>query len=431
MKTTIPLFSIVLAFLSVTISPQVRATCQDACLTGNNTVQGDDALISLTFGTDNTAIGYQTLGLNTIGNSNTASGSDALAANSTGNDNTAMGFQALYHNTTGSYNTANGALALNLNTFGEFNTAIGFAALQSNTTGTWNTADGEGALESNTTGTSNTATGLGALEGNTIGDGNTATGLLALNRNISGNRNTANGVDALAINTTGSHNTAIGNKALGHNVSGHNNIAIGDLAAIHLTGGDNNIDVGNVGTRGDESGVIRIGTDGTHTSTFVAGIRGVTTGVADAIPVLIDSQGQLGTMSSSERFKTDIQPMDETSEALFALEPVTFHYKSDNKNTPQFGLIAEQVAKVNPELVVRDKSGKIYTVRYESVNAMLLNEFLKEHKAFVEEQRKVQEQGATIARLEQQIEALTIGLQKVSEQLELSKSAPQTVLNNR
>jgi hypothetical protein len=163
---------------------------------------------------------------------------------------------------------------------------------------------------------------------------------------------------------------------------------------------------------------ICIGADNESTdrATFIAGIREVTTGIADAIPVVIDSAGQFGTPSSSQRFKNEIKPMDKASEAILAFKPVTFHYKSDNANTPQFGLIAEEVAKVDPALVVRDKEGKPYTVRYDAVNVMLLNEFLKEH-------RKVEQ-------LEKQIGKLTAGLQKVSAQIELSKRAPQTVLNN-
>src|SRR4029453_13862047 len=160
-----------------------------------------------------------------------------------------------------------------------------------------------------------------------------------------------------------------------------------------------------------------------HTRAFIAGIRGVTTGNMDAVPVIIDSAGQLGTMSSSRRYKKEIKPMDKASEAILALKPVTFRYKNAKKDAPQFGLIAEEVAAVNPDLVVHDKNGEIYTVRYDAVNAMLLNEFLKEY-------RHVQEQDATIARLQKQIQALTAGLQKVSAQLELSDSAPQTVLNN-
>jgi hypothetical protein len=234
----------------------------------------------------------------------------------------------------------------------------------------------------------------------------------------------------------GSTNTAIGARALFNNTTGANSIALGFNAEVNLTMGKSNIDIGASGVAG-ESNTTRIGTV-QQTATFIKGIRGVTTGMADAIPVLIDSAGQLGTMSSSGRFKKEIKPMDRASEVILALKPVTFQYKSDKTATPQFGLIAEEVAAVNPNLVVRDENGDIYTVRYDAVNAMLLNEFLKEHK-------KVQEQGAIIVQIEsnaarqeaiighqqKQIEALTAGLQKVSAQLELSKSAPQAVLNNR
>jgi hypothetical protein len=210
---------------------------------------------------------------------------------------------------------------------------------------------------------------------------------------------------------------------------------VGVSAGESVTG-DYNIDIGNQGMAA-EANTIRIGTTRGpgptpppyfQTRTFIAGIYGVTT-ANTAIEVMIDPDGQLGTMSSSARFKKQIKPMESASEAILALNPVTFHYKSDNTNTPQFGLIAEEVAKVNPNLVVRDKDGQIYTVRYEAVNAMLLNEFLKEHKAFVEQQRKLEQQGATIAQQQKQIEALTAGLQKVSAQLEASKSAPQVVNN--
>jgi predicted ribosome quality control (RQC) complex YloA/Tae2 family protein len=168
-----------------------------------------------------------------------------------------------------------------------------------------------------------------------------------------------------------------------------------------------------------------------NNSCFIGHIRGVTTQNADAMPVLIDSAGQLGTMSSSKRFKKAIKPMDSTSEAVLALKPVSFHYKTDNTNTPQFGLIAEEVAAVNPDLVVRDENGEIYSVRYDAVNAMLLNEFLKEHRKNEQQESKLEEQEAKIARQERQIEALTAGLQKVSVQLELNRPAPQTVLNSQ
>jgi hypothetical protein len=231
----------------------------------------------------------------------------------------------------------------------------------------------------------------------------------------------ANGFEALQANTIGNFNTAEGFKALLNN-TGSNNIGLGSNGGNSLTTGSNNIDIGNVGVAA-ESATIRIGS-GAQTRTFIAGIRGKTTVNVNAIPVLIDSAGQLGTTSSSRRFKKEIKPMDQTSEAILALKPVTFHYKSDSKGTPQFGLIAEEVAKVNRDLIVRDENGEIYTVRYEAVNAMLLNEFLKEH-------RKVEEQDRQLQKQQKQIEALSAGLQKVNDQLELNKPAPQIVVNDR
>jgi uncharacterized coiled-coil protein SlyX len=248
---------------------------------------------------------------------------------------------------------------------------------------------------------------------------------------------------------TGGASTAIGYAAL-FNATGGGNIALGDLAGFDVTTGDSNILIGNRGVAADAA-TIRIGS-GFQTRTFIAAIRGVTTGVADAVNVVIDSNGQLGTISSSRRFKKEIEPMDKASEDILALKPVTFHYKSDKKDTPQFGLIAEEVATVNPDLVVRDKNGEIYTVRYDAVNAMLLNEFLKEHKTLLEEQRKVQEQESTIAELKSDaakqeamisqlkngMDALTAQLkeqaaqiQKVSAQIEASKAASQLVNNNQ
>ncbi len=172
-----------------------------------------------------------------------------------------------------------------------------------------------------------------------------------------------------------------------NNTSGDDNIALGNNAGLLLTTGNFNIDIGNPGLAG-ESSTIRIGSN-QQTRTFVAGIRGVTTGNANAIPVLIDSLGQLGTVSSSRRFKEEIKPMDQTSEAIHSLKPVTFHYKSDKTGIPQFGLIAEDVAEVNPDLIVRDQNGEIYTVRYDAVNAMLPNEFLKEHRTVQELKKEI------------------------------------------
>jgi Chaperone of endosialidase len=330
-----------LALASFALSPTARAVCLQGCGTNANTFLGDNALFSLTIGTDNTAVGSNALEFNTTGNSNTANGSDALVSNTIGNDNTATGDSALFKNTTGSENTAGGS-------------------------------------------------------------------------------------DALLNNTTGS-----------------SNIALGNSAGSNLTTGSNNIDIGNAGVAG-ESNKIRIGTKGTQKATFIAGISGVT--VAGGVGVIIDTNGHLGTVVSSERFKDGIKPMDKASEAILALQPVTFRYKHelDPDGIPQFGLIAEQVAKVNPALVARDDQGKPYTVRYEAVNAMLLNEFLKEHRKVEELEATVAKlqsafkaQQATIAQQEKEIQALTASLkaqasqiQKVSDQLEVSKPAPNLVASN-
>jgi hypothetical protein len=316
------------------------------------------------------------------------------------------------------------------------NTAEGQNALFSLTRGLDNTAIGEEALYSNTRGHHNTANGYQALFSNTTDD-NTAIGDAALLANTTGIANTAIGEDALKNNIDGSESTAIGEGALKNNTAGSKNTALGDGAGYRVTTAHDVICIGNLGA------------NVTH-SCFIGNIRGVTTANADAIPVLIDSVGQLGTVSPSRRFKKEIKPMDRASESILALKPVTFHYKGDAKDTPQFGFIAEEVAEVNPDLVVRDEKGEIYTVRYDAVNAMLLNEFLKEHRKVEEQQATIielkstraQQQKdfqATVAHQQKQIEALSAGLQKVSAQLaaaspfdgglEASKPAPQVVKN--
>ncbi len=402
---------IALALGWIALSPHARAVCQEGCdVSSENTFLGDSALVSNTTGVSNTAIGDSALAFNTTGSRNTATSDNALFVNTTGNDNTASGFEALTNNTIGNDNTATGFEALSNNTTGSGNTANGFQALFNNTAGN-NTASGNQALFNNTTGTSNTASGSVALLGNTTGIANTADGANALLSNTTGFNNTANGFQALFSNTTGNNNTANGADALLSNTTGNNNIAVGFQAGLNLTTGNNNIDVGNAGVAG-ESRRIRIGTAGTQTKTFIAGIRGVTTVNANAIPVLIDSAGQLGTVSSSRRFKKEIKPMDQTSQAILGLKPVTFHYKSDNTATPQFGLIAEEVAEVNADLVVRDDQGKPYTVRYEAVNAMLLNEFLKEHRTMQEQKETIAQLKQDFAEQQKQIEALAAGLQR-------------------
>ena len=353
--------------------------------------------------------------------------------------NTAEGQSALLSLTTGSYNTAVGFLSLESNTDASFNTAIGAGTLFAST-GQQNTATGAGALLTNASGAANTANGTFALFSNTIGGGNVAVGSFALDANVAGANNTAVGYLALRDNL-GDENTGIGIGALESNTSGSFNTAVGTFAGDALSTGDNNIDIGyNVVGLAGESNTTRIGnTD--ITDTFIRGISGTT--IASGDPVLVASNGHLGTLTSSARFKDDIKPMDKTSEALFSLKPVTFRYKKeiDPTGTPQFGLVAEEVEKVNPDLVVRDENGTVNSVRYQQVNVMLLNEFLKEHKRVEEQQSKIQNQEETIAGLKSMVarqqkgmEILTAQLkeqaeqfQRVSAKLEVIEPGSQTV----
>jgi hypothetical protein len=259
------------------------------------------------------------------------------------------------------------------------------------------------------------------LQANLTGESNTGTGNATLFSNTSGSFNTADGRRAL-FSSTGNNNTAVGFWSFQSLTSGDNNLAVGYFAGANLTSGSNNIDIGDQGVAA-ESNTIRIGDPTVQSATFIAGISGTAVG---GDTVVVNANGQLGVAPSSERFKAEIKPMDKASQAILALKPVTFRYKKsiDPKGAPQFGLVAEQVEKVNPDLVARDAEGKVYTVRYDAVNAMLLNEFLKEH-------RKVQELEANAVRQHKQMEELTAGLQKVSAQLEVSRAAPPTVLNNQ
>jgi hypothetical protein len=466
----------------------------DGGYANRNTAEGKDALFSLTTGVENTAVGFQALYSGTDIFHNTAVGFQALT-NSTQGDNTGVGWHALWSNTLGYGNTAYGVDAMGANDTGSFNTAAGFTALlhndaddntaygaqalYSNTTGDSNTATGSGALFSNIDGNDNTAIGFQALYSNTSGGGNNAFGYQALLSNVSGIRNLAVGSGALGSLTSGDSNVAVGNVALFQGVTvnfntalgrralfrsqGDQNVGLGFFAGGNLSdGGTNNIYIGNAGPVpiGTESNTIRIGTQTAttatigqppveshpmpaHTATFIAGIAGA---AINGRPVMINANGRLGTAPSSARYKDEIKPMDTASEVILALKPVTFRYKKeiDPDRIPQFGLIAEDVEKLNTDLVTRDPDGIAFTVRYEAVAAMLLNEFLKEH-------RKVQEQGATIAELKSiaakqemidaqqqgEIKALVATLreqasqiQKVSAQLEVDKPAPQTVKND-
>jgi hypothetical protein len=434
----------------------------------NNTAVGAGAL-DLNTADNNTAVGIAALLLNTTGTNNTANGAATLVFNDTGEGNTATGAFALYANTEGQFNTANGEFALGSNTIGERNTAIGDSALYFNTEGSRNTAVGNPALLNNTTGNGNTAIGAGALFSNHA-NFNTAVGADALSDNIDGLGNVAVGASALENNTTGDSNTALGSGALFSNIQNGANTAVGYQALEFTTSGSNTAvgyqalvfnDVNGANTAvgwqalhastgqgntalGHEAGsgvntannVICIGAHGADVddSCYVGNIFGQPGG---SQAVYVSSAGKLGAQVSSRRFKDDIKPMEQASEVIYRLKPVSFRYKPEIEPARPlaFGLIAEEVEQVNPDLVARDKEGKPYSVHYDQVNAMLLNEFLKEHC-------KNEEQEATIAQLKQnfqsklsqqqkQIEALAAGLQKVSAQLELSKPAPQTVLNGR
>jgi hypothetical protein len=425
-------------------APEKAPVAPETALSGFNTADGDHALFSLTTGVANAAFGWYSLFSNTDGSFNTAVGAGTLLFNvgdqstSEGVQNTALGAAALLSNTTGTQNTANGAFALFSNTTESFNTATGFQALFSNTGdgGHYNVATGYQALFTNTTGRRNVGEGNAALYSNTIGNFNVAVGDQALfslatvnPTNGNGDGNTALGELAFASLTTGGGNTGVGNSAMVSATTGYQNIAVGYVAGQNLTDGSNNIDISSPGAP-TESNIIRIGnvvpfTDiygfphAAHSATFIAGISG-TAVVGD--PVVVDANGQLGTATSSERFKKNIKSMDKFSEAILAFKPVSFQYKSDSKGTPQFGLIAEEVAKVNPDLVIRDRKGEIYSVRYEAVNAMLLNEFLKEH-------RTVQEQQKEIDALRTELKEQRAFIEKVNDKVELNKAVPRTVAN--
>jgi len=410
MKTGTQLSIATLAFICLSVLPNAQALNPppDGGYPGGNTAEGQNALSGLTTGTYNTAVGFFSLSSNAEGTFNTAIGAGTLLTN-TADNNTATGAGALFSNTTGENNTAAGVFALFDNTTGGSNTATGFGALGDNTTGSSNTADGANTLLNNTTGQNNTATGFQALQNNTTGANDTASGVNALISNTTGFGNTAMGFQASQSTTTGGGNTAIGG-ALLFNITGDSNTALGVSAGSGVTTATN---------------VICIGTDGAdvNNSCFIGNIHGVTTQIGDAIPVLIDSAGQLGTMNSSRRFKKEIKPMNNASDSILGLQPMTFHYKSDKTDTPQFGLIAEEVAKVNPDLVVRDENGEIYTVRYDAVNAMLLNEFLKEH-------HKVEKLEAMVGSLAAIVKEQAAQLQQVSAEIRINKPAAKVVSSN-
>ncbi len=420
----------------------------------HNTAVGAQALLNNNLGSFNTAVGENALVFNTTGSMNMALGQGALASNVLGSFNTAMGFQALNSNNTDD-NTAVGFRALAVNSTGDDNTATGITALESNTIGFNNTALGGQTLLSNTASGNNTAVGWNALEfsnADPTGDPSTAVGSFALQHNTIGERNNAFGFKALQTNIDGGANNAFGHFALQKNDHGEGNNAFGDIALASATGDANaNTAVGdeaglNVTSGANTSDRTYIGNIGTFTQAFSAGVNELVT-----VNLATGRLGHFNPVISSRRYKEDIKPLDKTSEALFALKPVSFRLKKEFDATQAlaFGLIAEEVEEVNSDLVYRNNKGQVESVRYEMVNAMMLNEFLKEHqtvkalKSTVEKQEALiaqqqQDFQATVAQQQTEIQALTAALkeqasqiQKVSAQLKVNKPAPQTVLNNQ
>jgi len=383
------------------LSGSALAGCtQNFTSDGNyNTCIGTSSLSSATGSYEyNTAIGYSTLKSNTTGYQNTAAGSSALSSNTVGANNTAIGFNSLYSNTTGYNNTANGSVALYYNTTGVYNMAIGMGALYSNTSGYQNTAVGAATLQFNTHGVDNSATGTNALQSNTTG-----------------NSNTANGYAALRSNTTGSYNIALGYNAGLNLTTGSNNIAVGNSAGYNLTTGSNNIDIGNDGVAA-EANTIRIGTLGTQTKTFLAGVRGVT--ATGGAAVYVTSTGQLGTVTSSRRYKEDIEPMGDVSDRLMSLQPVTFRYKEADQggNKPiQYGLIAEDVDTVMPELVVRNADGSPETVSYHVLPSLLLNEYQKQHQKLANTEARLATLEADMEHMKQTMDRLMAALPQTTK----------------
>lgn len=358
-------------------------TCSTGTGTDYNTLYGDTALANNTTGSVNTAVGVGALQFNTIGRFNTASGVDALGDNTDGNFNTGTGANALWHNTLGSNNTA-----------------TGMNALFQNTTGDANTASGRGALFANTTANANVATGLLSMHLNTIGHSNVATGNRSLYSNIDGNQNSAIGFQSLDANSSGSNNSASGSFSMFNNTTGSYNIGLGADAGWNLTTGSYNIDIGHPGVAG-EGFTTRIGEG--QTRAFVAGIYGVNTA---GIGVFIDANGQLGTVASSVRYKQDIDDMGTTSDRLLQLRPVTFHYKeayAGGEKPLEYGLIAEEVAEVFPELVVFNDENQPETVKYRVLSSLLLNELQKQHSKLDRQYQLNQEQDARLTMLNGQV----------------------------
>jgi len=461
MKTTFPSirksrnpaiggFLILLPLVCFGLAPMAQAVGPDTdgSIPGSNNGEGIGVLVSRTGGIWNTGTGFEALNHLTAGNQNTATGLRALFSDINGGYNTASGVYSLYSNTSGFFNVATGAYSMGNNTTGLRNTALGYAALYRNADGTDNTAAGFAALYHNTTAAFNCAFGEQALFNNLKAWTNNAFGVQALFNNLTGETNNAFGTGALFANTEGESNNAFGHlalennvdgiwnnafgfNALDSNVSGSFNTAIGDSAGLDIDG-DGNVCIG--------EGVF--GESGANDSTYIRNVNTTAQPIVAGVDgVTVDlTTGRLGHGVSSQRYKEQIKPMDKASEMLFSLKPVTYRYKKeiDPKQTLDFGLIAEEVAKVSPELAIRDAKGQVSNVRYNAINAMLLNEFLKEHQQVAEQQATIAELKSTVAQQQKGMDVLTAQLkeqatqiQKVSAQIEMSRPVPKVVLNNQ
>jgi hypothetical protein len=452
-------FIMAVALCWFALLPALKAGCPNppgVCF-GQNTAVGQDALFSVTTGVWNVGVGVDALRNTTEGNQNTGIGYQTLFSNTTGDHHTGIGSQALFNNTTGNDNVGVGFRTLFTNTSGNRNTGMGYRTLAFNDTGNDNTAVGWNALYNNRSGAGeNTAVGAQALRGNLSSEFNLAAGNGALRSfngtGINDGANTALGSIALEVLTSGQENVAVGRRALEFLTSGERNVGVGWRSGDGLTTGSGNTFIGDrAGTNEgpDVDNVICLGTRGdtqgpgqtTPDRCYIGNIVGVSTGgPSPSVNVIIDQDGQLGTVASSRRFKKDIKPMEQASEDILKLKPVTFHYKNrdvKNDQTPEFGLIAEDVEQVNRDLVVYGKDGKLWSVRYDAVNAMLLNEFLKEHKKVEKQQASIADLKSTVALQRKEMQVLTAQLkeqaaqiQKVSAQLQTHKPAPQTVATN-
>jgi hypothetical protein len=420
---------------------QVLAQCFVCSDSNSNTAVGTSAL-QVNTGEANTAVGAYTLLSNSSGFGNTALGANSLDANTTGQENTGLGLFTLSNNTTGGFNTGVGEGALFDSTTGQNNTATGFWALVTNSTGSNNTAAGYEALGgaygggtlqtgsdssafgfralySNTTGYSSAAVGYQALMSNTTGYYNNAAGYNALVANTTGYNNNAQGSYALSSNTQGYGNTAMGANSLLNLNTGSRNVGVGNNTGTSLVAGDYNVDIGwGVTGSADESGVVRIGNPTYATATYVAGVSGnVVTGAA----VYVTASGQLGVLASSERYKTDIAPLASDAAKIDKLRPVTFHLKTDSDGALQYGLIAEEVDMIYPELVIHDQAGQIQGVRYDELAPILLSEVQQQRQELSDARAQIAAQTEKFAVLERQVEQV----QEINRAMQASLSKLQ------